>query len=470
MPDTATFARRRRALSAALDGQPLLLVGNGPFVRNLPLTKYPFRQDSSFLYLSGCSRPKAALLVEEGGHSTLFLVPPDADDPLWHGYAWTLEDVRAELGVDAVLPLDQLETRCAAHRGHLHTLAVADAAMTARAAALSGTDLRFGDAAHAGSPALIDALIPMRRSLQPEERAEIRRAARVTAAAHRAAMAATRPGVPEQHIAALFDGVLHAGGMRPAYGSIVTVRGEILHNESYPNTCQAGQLLLLDGAAEAPSGYATDVTRTWPVSGRFEARQKAAYEAVLEAQLAAIDQVRPGVRYRHVHDTASRIIARFLVDEGLLKGDPDGLVEQGAHALFFPHGVGHLIGLDVHDMECWGDKPAYPPGRSRSEQFGTAFLRMDLDLAPGMCVTIEPGFYVVPAILADTALTDRFKGSVDLDRARAWEGFGGIRIEDDVHCAVGGPEVLTPGIPKTVAEVEAIVGTAADVFGALLAG
>jgi Xaa-Pro aminopeptidase len=253
--------------------------------------------------------------------------------------------------------------------------------------------------------------------------------------------------------------VVAASGHGLPYDPILTVRGEVLHNFHAMNRLEAGQLLLLDGGAESPAGYATDVTRTWPVSGRFDGRQAAAYDAVLEAQLAAIDRVRPGTRYRDIHLTASRVLATWLVDEGLLTGEVDALVEAGAHALFFPHGVGHLIGLDVHDLENFGDRPAYAAGRSRSPQFGTGYLRLDLDLEPGMVVTIEPGFYVVPAILADAALTDRFRGMVDLGAARAWEGFGGIRIEDDVAVTAGEPDVLTDAIPKRVEALEALVGT-----------
>ncbi|RME20341.1 MAG: M24 family metallopeptidase, partial [Deltaproteobacteria bacterium] len=372
------------------------------------------------------------------------------------------------LGFDAVAPLDSLEQRCAGL--DLLTLASPDRDLTARAAALAGIELRFGDPERAGSPELLDAIITMRRRLDPDEQAEMRAAARVTAMAHRAAMAATRPGVHEQELAATFDAILAVNGMEPAYGSIVTVRGEILHNDRRVHTCAEGDLLLLDGGAEAPSGYATDVTRTWPVSGRFTPRQRAAYDAVLAAQQSAIDMVRPGVRYRHVHDRAATVLTRWLVDEGLLRGEVDSLVERGAHAIFFPHGVGHLVGLDVHDMENMGDRPAYPPGRTRSRQFGTAYLRLDIDLEPGNCVTIEPGFYVVPAILADESIVGPLRDVVDLDRARAWEGFGGIRIEDDVLCTDRDPEILTPGIPKDPAEIEAIVGSEAGPLGRFRVG
>ncbi|MDP6935608.1 MAG: M24 family metallopeptidase, partial [Myxococcota bacterium] len=221
----------------------------------------------------------------------------------------------------------------------------------------------------------------------------------------------------------------------------------------------AGDLLLLDGGAEAASGFATDVTRTWPVSGCFDPRQKAVYEAVLASQQAGIDHCRAGVRYREVHDVSSRVLAEFLRSEGLLRCDADTSIETGAHAVFFPHGVGHLIGLDVHDLEAFGDQATYAPGRARSPLFGTGYLRLDLDLEPGMVVTVEPGFYVVPAILEDRALQSRLGDLVDFERARSWLGFGGIRIEDDVAVTPGAPEILTGSIPRSIEDVEAAVGT-----------
>jgi len=286
----------------------------------------------------------------------------------------------------------------------------------------------------------------------------MRTTAAVTDRAHRAAMAATRPGAHERDVAAAFEDVVLRAGLTTAYPSIVTVRGEILHNFHYVNPLEDGQLMLLDGGAEAASGYATDVTRTWPVSGSFTPRQRAAYDAVLEAQLEAIDRVRAGTRYREVHTTASLVLARFLVDEGLISGSPEDAVATGAHALFFPHGVGHLIGLDVHDLENFGDRAAYAAGRERSEQFGTGYLRLDLDLQPGMVVTVEPGFYVVPAILGDALLRERFATQVDFDAAASWAGFGGIRIEDDVAVTSADPEVLTGNIPKAVDDLLPCVG------------
>jgi len=190
------------------------------------------------------------------------------------------------------------------------------------------------------------------------------------------------------------------------------------------------------------------------------------YDIVLAAEKAAIEMVKPGTRYRDVHLCSARVLTDGLVQMGLLKGAPDDLVEAGAHALFFPHGVGHLLGLDVHDMEGFGDQVAYAKGRTRSTQFGTAYLRLDIDLQPGMCVTIEPGIYFVPAILGSKEMRSRFKGMVDFKKAETFltmnnlRGFGGIRIEDDVLCTESGHEVLTAAVPKERIAVEALVGSA----------
>jgi Xaa-Pro aminopeptidase len=250
-----------------------------------------------------------------------------------------------------------------------------------------------------------------------------------------------------------------------AYNTILSVRGEVLHNHAHGNVMLETDLVLLDAGAERPSGYCADVTRTWPVSGRFGPEARDVYDVVLAAELAAIAAVAPGVRYRDVHLRACRVLADGLVSLGLLHGTPDGLVESGAHALFFPHGVGHLLGLDVHDMEAFGDLIAYAPGRTRSPQFGTGYLRLDLDLTAGMCVTIEPGIYFVPAILRDAKFKKQWKGQVDWTLAERFlgmhsgRGFGGIRIEDDVLCTPAGREVLTAAVPKEPLAIEALVGS-----------
>jgi Xaa-Pro aminopeptidase len=249
--------------------------------------------------------------------------------------------------------------------------------------------------------------------------------------------------------------------MEPCYESIVTVHGETLHNTAYHNELVEGELLLADLGGEH-LGWASDVTRTWPVSGSFSPSQRAFYDIVLQAEEDAIALVRPGVRYRDLHMRAALTIARGLVDEGILRGDPETLVERGAHALFFPHGIGHLLGLDVHDMEDLGDRAGYAPGRKRSEQFGLAYLRLDRDLVPGMVVTVEPGLYMVPAILENERLCGPFDRDKTLDRGKLerFTDVRGIRIEDDILCTADGADVLTAAVPKKAAEVESHAGAA----------
>ena len=452
-PDT--FRARREELMRRLGGRAVLLVGTNENPRTSPYMGYGHRQDSTFWYFTGCARAGAAALLDETG-CTLFVDPPAEDDDLWHGHVETLEGLRQQYGVERVVDAAMLEGAC---RGRaLATLATHDRTRTELAGRLTGQGLRYGDAN--GDDGLIEAVIAMRRIKSAEEIAEHRAAADATEAAFRAAMAATHIGGNEAHVAALFDAALAARGCTTGYHSIVTVRGEVLHNPHHVNPLSEGDLLLLDGGGERlASGYGVDITRTWPVSGRFDGRQRAAYEAVLASQQEAIALCRPGARYRDVHLKSAEVLARWLLDEGLLRGSLEAVMESHAAAAFFPHGVGHLLGLDTHDLEQFWDRAGYAPGRRRSERFGTCYLRMDLDLAPGFLFTIEPGFYVVPGILRNASLHEAWGDLVNWEEAEKWVGFGGIRIEDDVLCTEGDPEVLTEGTPKALDEVESLVGS-----------
>jgi Xaa-Pro aminopeptidase len=270
-------------------------------------------------------------------------------------------------------------------------------------------------------------------------------------------MAVTEPQITEHVVRATMESVFFARGCTTSYTPIVTTHGEVLHNHGYDHVLRAGDLLLADVGAETEDGWASDVTRTWPVSGRFSATQRAVYDVVLEANEAVLSRIKPGARWRDLHLTASRVLARGLVGLGWLRGDPDGLVERGAHALFFPHGLGHLLGLDVHDMEDLGDRAGYAKGRTRSAQFGLSYLRMDRDLSPGMGVTVEPGIYVVPAILKDPRFAELVRAHVDREALARFSDVRGIRIEDDVIVTETGGEVLTRAIPKRPNDVEQAV-------------
>ncbi|HEX2659295.1 MAG TPA: aminopeptidase P family protein, partial [Polyangia bacterium] len=415
---------------------------------------FAFRPHSHFLYFFGWGVPGAAALFDHG-RVTVYAPEPDADDALWSGPQRSLADLQASLGVP-VAPLAALPATL--DRRSAATLPAPDAPSREQQTALLDRPIlpgRFSDA----DAALADAVIALRLHHDDAAVAELREAAAITALAHQAGMRATRAGVRESVVRAAMEAELIAQGCGTAYGSIVTVHGEILHNETHTNVLAEGDLLLADVGAETPGGWAGDVTRTWPVSARYSPEQADIYNVVLAAQRAAIEAVRPGVRYRDLHLKATETIARGLVDLGILRGDPNERAHDGCTALFFPHGVGHLLGLDVHDMEDLGDRAGYGPGRARATTPGLRYLRLDRDLAAGMAVTIEPGIYFVPAMLDDAGTRKALSDRVNWSRVDQVRGLRGIRIEDDVLVTATGADVLTAAIPKRIDEIETITAS-----------
>jgi Xaa-Pro aminopeptidase len=446
---TACEERRSRLLASLGTGAAVLYAGRSR-PRNYVANPFPFRASSHFLYFVGAGI-EGALLWFESGVATLFLTEPDEDDALWHGAQPSLAQLSADLG----LPVASLATFEARVRGKKPALiAPVDNADRVWLCAQLGRDPNASNDADA---ALIEAVVGLRLVHDHAAQTELRRAADVSVRAHLAGMRNTRVGDHERDVCAAMEAVFARAGFGTAYNSIVTVHGEVLHNHAHHHPLHAGDLLLADVGGETDTGYAADITRTWPVNGVFSPTQRDIYDLVLEAQRAAIEQVRPGVRYRDVHLAAARAINRGLVALGIFHGDADALTEDGAHALFFPHGIGHLLGLDVHDMEDVGDVAGYAQGRVRSKQFGLAYLRLDRDLAPGMLVTIEPGFYQVPSLLQNPQRVGLSIKALRRDRLAAFQDVRGIRIEDDVLVTKDGSDVLTQALPKAAREIEALV-------------
>lgn len=458
----AAYTTRRRALAAAVPDLAVVLAAGRATPRNYPANTQTFRAASHFLYLGGPPVEGAAIVIDDG-RSTLFCDPPDADDALWHGPRPSLEERASAAGVERARPIDELADALRAAKGRLATLPPQDAATATWLGGLLGRSIEPGSGARlvdgSDDARLADAIIAMRLVHDDAAVAQLRAAAAASVEAHRIGMRATVGARIEREVAGAMIGALRARGMQDAYGPIVTVRGEILHSHDHDGAMTKGDLLLCDVGGETPEGWAADITRTWPVSGTHSPTQRTIVELVLDAQRQAIDRVRPGVSYRQVHETAKRAIVAGLVHIGILRGEVDGLLERGAAAVFFPHGVGHLLGLDVHDMEDLGDRAGYAPGRVRSERFGDRFLRLDRDLAPGMAVTIEPGFYQVPGILADPARTAALGTDLDRDLLTRFADVRGVRIEDDVLCTEGEPEVLTGALEKAPADVERLMAS-----------
>jgi Xaa-Pro aminopeptidase len=456
--DASTYRKRRQLLRTDVAAGEILIFGNGYASRNYADNLYPFRQDSSFLYYGGASSAGMAMMIDEDGRSTLYGRRRQADDLVWFGPIPGLGDYAEVGGFDDHGSIVDMEARIAKIReagGPIHFLPPYRPSRRLRLAELFGVEPR---AAHeAASRELVQAVIRHRSVKSDDEVAEIENALEVTAEMFAAAMAATHPDLTESEIAAELVKPATAANRQLAFLPIVTVRGEVLHNESYDNSLSAADMMVIDSGAESERWYASDITRSFPVNGHFEPAQRDIYEVVLAAQLAAITTASPAVTNREVHLVAARTIAAGLADVGLMKGDADAAVEAGAHALFFPHGIGHMLGLDVHDMEDLGDEVGYPEGESRSTQFGLNALRLARRLEPGFVITIEPGVYFIPALIDRWRAEGRHADFIRYDKVQAFRGFGGIRIEDDVLITESGSRVLGPGIPKSVSEVEQAV-------------
>ncbi|MCG3138878.1 MAG: Xaa-Pro aminopeptidase [Phycisphaerae bacterium] len=456
MTAPADVYRQRRATLAQHLSRPLLICAGVAPARNYANNAHPFRAGSSYLYYGGPPLEGAAWLIEpqsDGEYGCCLLHhPAGPDDPLWMGPSADPADIAAVTGI----PLSQVLDIAAQHSALLNR-SPAFVSPPCYTTAKWLSDVK-------GTPANPEELLMIikQRLIKDEfELMAMRRAADITVQMHLAAIRATWPCRREADIAAELFREIVAHQAQPSFTPIVTIRGEILHNNAYNNRLSNGALLLVDAGAEESGGYASDATRTFPINGQWTKIQRHLYDTVLRAMREAIAACQPGVRYRDVHDLAARIICEGLVDAGLLYGRTQDLAERRAHTLFFPHGVGHLIGLDVHDMEDFGDLAGYAAGRTRRSGMGDKFLRLDRDLAPGMAVTIEPGIYFVPAIWSREDLVKPFADCVNrpLVDSLLQVRFGGIRIEQTIVIRQqGGPEVLTEALPTAAEKVADLIG------------
>jgi Xaa-Pro aminopeptidase len=447
--DQSACDERRAQLASRLGNLPALIAAGAPRPHGTHRGLHPFRAASHFLYLFGLHLPRAMGLWN-GNHWQLYLPEPGPDVALWTGPEPGFDALAEILGVP-VLPLPKLPE--ALQRKLVATLPAPDVETCVEQSSLLGREIRPGMLPVPDEP-LADALIDLRLVHDAAAIAGLREAAAATVAAHTAGRRATRVGILESVVRAAIEAELIGRNMTTSYTSIVSVHGEVLHNEDHHHRLADGDLLLVDAGAETTAGWAGDVTRTWPVSGRYSPTQRDLYDVVLLAQAAAVAAMRPGLRYFDLQGIASHAMAQGLVGLGIVSGDPAELVADGVVALFFPHGVGHLIGLDVHDLDDLGDRATYAPGRTRSTLPGLRALRLDRDLVAGMAVTIEPGFYQVPAILEDAERTKCAGDRLRRDRLAAFRDVRGIRIEDTILVTADGHENLTAALPKEAAAIE----------------
>ncbi|MCF8234536.1 MAG: aminopeptidase P family protein [Bacteroidales bacterium] len=451
------YTDRRNRLRDEMGSGLALFIGNNEAPMNYPANGYHFRQDSSYLYFFGLDHDNLAGVIDiDNDMDIIFGNDVSLDDIIWMGPQPTMKERAEKVGVEHTLPMDKLAEFLNKEIGKgrkVHFLPPYRGEHFLQLKQLLGLNTdRVKDYI---SVELIKAVVKLRSIKDKYEIEEIEKAVDIAWEMHTTAMKMAKPGVVEREIAGTIEGISLAKGGPVSFPIILSIHGETLHNHYHGNTLAEGRMMVTDAGAETPMHYASDITRTTPVGGKFSRRQKEIYEIVLKANMECIEACKPGIKFRDVHLQAANILASGLRDLGIMKGDVAEAVRQGAHALFMPHGLGHMMGLDVHDMEGLGeDYVGYDEETKRSDQFGTAFLRLSRELQSGFVLTVEPGCYFIPALIDLWKKEGRFTEFINYDKAEEYKDFGGIRIEDDVLITDTGYRVLGKPIPKTVAEIE----------------
>ncbi len=453
------YQQRRKQLKSQLKNGILLFLGNEESPMNYFDNTYPFRQDSTFLYYWGIDLPGFAAIIDlDENREIIFGDDFEVDDIVWMGPQPTVKALAEKAAVSEVQTSTDLENfikkNLSADR-KIHFLPPYRPQNILKLRRLLGITPEFVKS-HA-SLRFIKAVIAQRSKKSPEEIAEIEKALDITYEIHTQAIKLVKPGMFEYEVAGELQGIALKHNGRLSFPLIFSIHGETLHNVSQLNRMEEGRLIVDDCGGESAERYAGDITRTFPVAKKFTGRQKAIYEIVLKAQMTAIESIRPGIRYRDIHLQAAHVITDGLKDLGLMKGSSVDAVTQGAHALFFPHGLGHMMGLDVHDMENLGeDYVGYDETIQRSDQFGLAYLRLAKSLQPGYVLTVEPGIYFIPKLIELWKKEGRFYDFINYSKVEEFLDFGGVRIEDDVLVTEDGHRVLGKPIPKQIDEIEAL--------------
>ncbi len=454
-----TYIQRRALLKKQIKGGIALFLANNEAPINYADNTYHFRQDSTFSYFFGLNNPGFAAVIDfDEGKEIIFGNDFTINDIVWMGPQPTVKELAAKCGITNTKPYDDLAAylkdmvRCG-RKIHFLPQYRHDNVLTV--SKLLGIDpFRIDEYV---SVNLMKAIIALRSVKSKEEIDEIEKAISISYEMHTAAMRFTKAGMVEQEISGFVEGIALSMGSGTSFPIIFTKNGQTLHNHFHGNILGDGDLVIHDSGAETEELYASDITRTFPVSGKFTSKQKEIYEIVLKANLEAIKMTKPGITNKAVHLKAATVIAQGLKDLGLMKGNINEAVKNGAHALFFPHGLGHLMGMDVHDMENFGEHyTGYDEKNIRSTQFGLKSLRYGKTLVPGNVMTIEPGLYFIPQLIDMWKAEKKFSEFINYDKVNKYRDFGGVRIEDDVLVTKTGSRVLGVPIPKTVDEVEEI--------------
>jgi len=457
MFDPAVYRERRTRLRKDVGAGLIVLLGNDEVGMNYAGNTYHFRQDSTFLYFFAVDQPGlAATLDVDEGVDTLFGDDLTVADIVWSGPQPTTADRGKQGGVTSTAPLGDLAGKIASaisQGRRVHFLAPYRPEHTLKLAGLLG--LHPSAVRDYRSAELHKAVVAQRNYKSDKEVADIEAAVNVSREMYLAAMPIAKAGRWEREMVAEITRIAFARGYQFSFPPICSVHGETLHNPFQLNQFQKGDVIVLDSGVETPSRLASDITRTIPVDGTFTTQQREIYEMVLSAQMTAIAAIQPGVPYKDIHLMAARSFATDLKAAGLMKGDVGEAVAAGAHALFFPHGLGHMMGMDVHDMENVGEQfVGYDDTVARSSQFGLGYLRLAKKLEPGFVLTVEPGIYFIPALIDQWKAEKHCEAFINFDTVEKYRNARGYRIEDDVLVTATGNKVLGDPIPKSVDDVQ----------------
>jgi Xaa-Pro aminopeptidase len=453
------YIQRRNQLKAQLNSGIALFIGNDESPMNYSANIYPFRQDSSFLYYFGLDKPTLAAVIDLDEQSqTIFGNDLTIDEIVWTGPQPSLQEISVKVGISQTKPIIQLKAildKALQQNRTIHYLSQYRADNILKISDLLNIEPALVN--KNSSEQLIRAVVAQRSVKSPEEIRQLEIALEITHQMHITAMQKAKPGVYEREIVGLMERIAISNGVRLAFPAIFSIHGETLHNTTWDNQMQTGNIAVNDSGAESPLHYAGDITRTIPIGGKFSQQQREIYQVVLNAQLAAIDTVKPGVEFRDIHKLAATELLSGLRDLDLIKISPKRAVEAGAHTLFFQCGLGHMLGLDVHDMEPLGeDYVGYTDTIKRSSDFGWRWLRLAKALEPGFIITIEPGIYFIPHLIDLWKAQSKLVDIINYAQLEKYRQFGGIRIEDDILVTETGYRILGPPIPKNIDEVEAI--------------
>ena len=459
-----TYVRRRAELKKLVGNGLIILFGNNEAPANYPANTYsPMRQDSSFLYYFGQHRDGLVGVIDIDNDTEMLLGDDiDVEDIVWMGFTPSVADLAAEVGITKTAPMKELKAICdkaITQKQTIHFLPPYRHDTKIQIMDLLG--IHPSQQKERASLQLIKAVVKMRSTKEPQEIAAIERACDVGYAMHTTAQLLIKPGVTERFIGGQVDGIARSVAQGVSFATIFTQHGEIMHGSPSDNCLEAGRLALCDAGCELED-YCSDNTRTMPVNGKFTQRQKEIYSIVEACHDYVLEVAKPGVKYADVHFAVCRLMTERLKELGLMKGDTDEAVAAGAHAMFLPHGLGHMMGMDVHDMEGLGqiyvgfDEETRP----NLEQFGTNCLRMGRKLQEGFVITDEPGIYFIPALIDDWKQSGHCKEFINFELLETYKDFGGVRIEDDILITSDGCRFLgTKRIPYHPADLESFMSS-----------